>query len=184
MSRKARKDTRDKFKYQTRRGNSHVGSSQIGQSPRVTRPYSDTGRPARTWACVGCYILCLDISDSPCRCPASRHKSSHTSLNDEGVCRESFCSSLLRIELISKYLHGNAMSRASGVDTRSNARRASPHYPISLSEKLWVYILNNGRPPIIVENRVLSRGNLPFIFLLIATWDPVEANDFVKRLQS
>ena len=38
-----------------------------------------------------------------------------------------------------KYLHGNAMSRASGVDTRSSALRASPHYPISLSEKLWVY---------------------------------------------
>jgi len=153
------------------------GVHNWGNPPGVTRPHSDAGRPARTWACVGCLAsLCLDISDSPCHCPASRHRSSHTS-NDEGVCRESFCSSLLRIELISKIPAWQchvANLRGRYEIKHSESISTLPH--ITFGKTLGLY-----RPLIIVKNRVLSRRNL--IFLLIATWKSTILRP-VERLQS
>ena len=50
MGRKAGKDARDRFKYQARCENSHMGPIQLGviqYAAPVTRPHSDAGRPVR-----------------------------------------------------------------------------------------------------------------------------------------
>lgn len=147
------------------------GVHKWGNPAGVTRPYSDAGRPARTWACVGCYICwLLHIGKLvPRTAPVADQRRDTSPLTHHPTTKvfvgRAFVHPSSGLNWFPRYLHGNAMSRASGVDTRSNV---SPHYPISLSEKLWVYTEQwptAHRSWNATWASVLSCRNLPFICL-------------------